>query len=121
MPEKEIRIEISESELAKLGLSLSDISKSISNESIDIPAGRFADGALKGLGHLEANDYENMQISYKDDGSSVRLGNISEIKEDFKKPSAILKHNEQNALEIHVQRSKSSDSVKIKSDRLKLY
>ena len=54
-----------------------------------------------------------MQISYKDDGSSVRLGNISEIKEDFKKPSAILKHNEQNALEIHVQRSKSSDSVKL--------
>ena len=47
LPEKEIRIEISGSELAKLGLSLSDISKSISNESIDIPAGRFADGALK--------------------------------------------------------------------------
>ena len=116
LPEKEIRIEISESELAKLGLSLSDISKSISNESIDIPAGRFADGALKvrSLGlKKNANDYENMQISYKDDGSSVRLGNISEIKEDFKKPSAILKHNEQNALEIHVQRSKSSDSVKL--------
>jgi len=47
LPDEEIRIEIKEAELARLGLTLGDISRAISSSSVDVPAGRFADGALR--------------------------------------------------------------------------
>ena len=47
LPDEEIHIEISEAELARLGLTLNDISAAIARSSVDVPAGQFADGALR--------------------------------------------------------------------------
>ena len=48
LPDEEIRIEIREAELARLGLTLSDISAAISGSSVDVPAGRLARRGLAG-------------------------------------------------------------------------
>ena len=47
LPDEEILIEANESELARLGLTLTSISNAIAAVSVDVPAGRFADGALR--------------------------------------------------------------------------
>ena len=47
LPDEIIKIEISQTELSRLGLSLNDISAAISTTTLDVPAGSLADGALR--------------------------------------------------------------------------
>ena len=47
LPDEEILIEVKDQELARLGISLLTISNAIAETSVDVPAGRFADGALR--------------------------------------------------------------------------
>ena len=114
LPDEEIRIEIREAELARLGLTLSDISKTISGSSVDVPAGRFADGALRvrsiGL-RKTAAEYEDINILVRADGSIVKLGQIASIIDTIQTPAVLLEHKGQPAVEIHVMRSQTSDSL----------
>ncbi len=46
LPDEIIKIQISQTELSRLGLSLNDISAAISTTTLDVPAGSLADGAF---------------------------------------------------------------------------
>lgn len=114
LPEEEILIEIKEAELARLSLSLQDISAAIAGSSIDVPAGRFANGALRvrsiGL-RKTAAEYEDIKIHIRDDGSAVTLGEVAVITDTVKTPSILLTHKGDPAVELHVLRGKTSDSL----------
>ena len=114
LPDEEIRIEIREAELARLGLTLSDISKTISGSSVDVPAGRFADGALRvrsiGL-RKTAAEYEDIIILVRADGSIVKLGEVATLTDTIQSPAVLFEHKGQPAVEIHVMRGQSSDSL----------
>ncbi len=115
VPDSEIVIHIKQAELARLGLNLNEISKIIAGSSIDIPAGSFADGALRvrSLGlRKRASDYANIKIFVRDDGSAVTLGEVANIKDAWSTPSAMYEHEKNPAVQIHVQRGKTSDSLK---------
>ena len=114
LPDEEIRIEIREAELARLGLTLSDISANISGSSVDVPAGRFADGALRvrsiGL-RKTATEYEDITILVREDGSIVKLGEVATLMDTIRSPAVLFEHKGQPAVEIHVMRGQSSDSL----------
>jgi len=114
LPDEEIRIEISESELARLGLTLNDISAAIAGSSVDVPAGRFADGALRvrsiGL-RKSAAEYRDIKILIRADGSAVTLGDVAAITDTVENPAILLEHDGMPAVELHVLRGKSSDSL----------
>ena len=115
LPEFEILIEIKESELARLGLTLNDISRVVAGSSIDVPAGRFADGALRvrSLGlRKTAPEYEDIKILVRADGSAVTLGDVATIKDTFSTPADLYEHDGNPAIVILVQRGKTSDSLK---------
>ena len=116
VPPEEILIEVSETELTRLNMSMTDISKIISATSIDIPAGTLADGALRvrslGLKEL-AKDYNQIEILSKPDGTRVLLGDIARITESVAEPSIEIFRNGNKAINIQVLRSTSNDALKI--------
>ena len=65
LPEEEILIEISQSEISKLNLSLNEISKLIKFQSIDVPGGTFSNGSLRVRTEGEkrlVKTFENLEI-----------------------------------------------------------
>ena len=116
LPSEEVVIEVAEDELARLGMSLADLSSAISASSIDIPAGSFADGALRvrSLGRRdEAKDFANIEILSREDGSSVLLGEVASLNERVNSSSVLVFHNGVPAVNLKIQRSKTNDSLKI--------
>ncbi len=116
LPEEEIIIEVKESELARLGLSLVDLSNIISASSIDIPAGSFADGALRvrSLGKRHrATDFADIEVLVRSDGSSVLLGDVADLKDGIKDSSVLIFHDLMPAVNLVIQRSETNDSLKI--------
>ena len=115
-PQEEILIEVSETELARLNMSMNDISNIIASTSINVPAGTLADGALRvrSLGLKEiAGDYAQIEILVKSDGTRVLLGDIARISEAFTEPSVQAFRNGQNAINLNVLRSSSNDALKV--------
>jgi multidrug efflux pump subunit AcrB len=117
LPSESILIEVSETELARLGMSLNDISDILSRTSLDVPAGRLADGALRvrSLGLLKtAAEYENVEIISRPDGSRVLLKDVATITEESDDSSyTSLTRKGISAVEIQFRRGKSSDSLEI--------
>ena len=123
LPDEEILIEVSERELARLGLTLTDISAAIATTSVDVPAGRFADGALRvrSLGKRErAAEFADIEILVRADGSSVKLGEVAKLTDTVKDPDTRLYHKGFPAVELHIQRGRSSDSL-ITNDIVQTY
>ena len=115
-PSEEILIEIPETELARLNLSMNDISRIISSSSVDVPAGSFADGALRvrSLGLKEiGKDYAQIEIIVKPDGTRILLGDIAKISETFSDPMVEAYRNGENAINLKVLRSKTNDALKV--------
>ena len=116
LPDEIIRIEISQTELARLGVSLNDIGASIRATSLDVPAGSFADGAftVRSLGLLRtAEQYNDIEVMIKTDGSRVTLGDIATITSTFDEPYVEVTRNGYPAVVLRFQRSRSSDALDI--------
>ena len=117
LPNETIRIEVSEVELARLGLSLNDIARSVAQTSLDVPAGRLADGALRvrSLGLLKtAEEYEDIEIIIRADGSRVLLSDIARITDATGNATYVaISRFGQNAIELEFRRGKTNDSLEI--------
>ncbi len=116
LPDELIRIEVSEAELARLGMSLDQIAASIRQNSLDVPAGRFADGAftVRSLGLLKtAEKYQDIEVMIRPDGSRVSLGDIATISEAFEEPFVAVRSQGNMAVEMIFRRGKTNDSLDI--------
>ncbi len=116
LPDELIRIEVSEAELARLGMSLDQIAASIRQNSLDVPAGRFADGAftVRSLGLLKtAEKYQDIEVMIRPDGSRVTLGDIATISEAFEEPFVAVRSQGNMAVEMIFRRGKTNDSLDI--------
>ena len=117
LPSETIRIEVSETELARLGLSLNDIARKIGQTSLDVPAGRLADGALRvrSLGLLRtAEEYEDIEIIIRPDGSRVLLSDIATITDATSSSTYVAVTREgERAIQLDFRRGKSNDSLEI--------
>ncbi|QYJ78223.1 efflux RND transporter permease subunit [Shewanella acanthi] len=117
----EIGIELSEDKLREYGLTFSQVALAVQNSSIDLPGGsiRAEDGDIllrtKGQAYT-GDDFANIVVSTRADGSRVMLPDVATIKDDFEerleytrfngKPAAIIEVtsvNDQNALDIAKQ------------------
>ncbi|AXQ13428.1 acriflavin resistance protein [Shewanella algae] len=114
----EIGIEVSEDKLREYGLTFTQVAQAVQNTSIDLPGGsiRAQDGDIllrtKGQAYT-GDDFANIVVSTRADGSRVMLPMVAEIKDDFEErleytrfdgmPAAIIEItsiDDQNALAI---------------------
>jgi multidrug efflux pump subunit AcrB len=117
LPSETIRIEVSEAELARLGLSLNDIARLVGQTSLDVPAGRLADGALRvrSLGLKKtAAEYEDIEIIIRPDGSRVLLKDIATISDATAESTYVsITRQGERAVELEFRRGKTNDSLEI--------
>ena len=126
----EIHVEISEANLRRYDLTLEQVADTIRKASLDLPAGRVksAGGEIlirtKGRRYV-AEDYRDIAVITRADGSKVTLGQIAQLKSGFEdsdissrfmsKPSVLMtvfRVADQNALKV-------ADAVKAYIEKLK--
>ncbi|MGL5359077.1 MAG: efflux RND transporter permease subunit, partial [Shewanella sp.] len=117
----EIAIEVSEDKLREYGLTFGQVASAVQNSSIDLPGGaiRAEDGDIllrtKGQAYT-GDDFANIVVTTRSDGSRVMLPQVATIKDDFEerldytrfngKPAAIIEISsvdDQSALDIAKQ------------------
>lgn len=84
----ELAIEVSQDTLRQYSLSLSDISRAISNSSSDISAGNLktegGDVLIRSKGQAYRKDeFAQVVVKHQSDGTIIRLGDIAKISDDF--------------------------------------
>ena len=115
---REIEIEISENTLRKYGLSLEQISRSINSWSIDLPSGSIesSNGEIliraKNQGY-SIDDFNAIPVITDEVGSVVRLGDISDIHDDFVSNEYELQFNGNDAKLIRVFRVGDQNALDI--------
>ena len=123
LPEEEILIEISQIEVAKLKLSLNEISNLIKSETQDVSGGSFADGSLmvRTIGEKRlVETFKKLELKNSSSGARILLGDIANIKSSIKKRSILKFIGGKPAVEIWVRRSKTSDALKVSENANKV-
>ena len=105
----EVSIEISEATLRRYGLTLGQAAEAVRKASLDLPAGRIktAGGEIlirtKGRRYF-AEDYRDVAVITRPDGSKVTLGQIADLKDDFEDVDISARFQGKAAAMIHVYR-----------------
>jgi multidrug efflux pump subunit AcrB len=122
----EISIDISEEKLRKYGLTFSDISNAIVQNSINQPAGTIRTDSeelrIRALGRrYKAKDYRNIPIIKNSDGTLITLGQLAKIRDSFDEDTKVEAFFDgKPAVSINIFKTEEEDSIKI-SDACKAY
>jgi multidrug efflux pump subunit AcrB len=114
--DEELRVTVPEQELRRLGLTISDVSRSISDNSRDLPAGKLDGNFERQL--RAASDVEtprslgDVKVKAFSSGESVRLQDIARIENTFDKDGKIAFLNKERAIELTIQRAPTADTLK---------
>ena len=106
----EISIEVPLHRLRALGLTLGDIANTIRHSSLELSAGRIetreSQVRVRTLGQrYDQQDFEEIVILSRNDGTVVRLGDIAEVHDGFEDVDLIVRHQGQPAAYIEVYRA----------------
>ncbi|MCK5830661.1 MAG: efflux RND transporter permease subunit [Methylococcales bacterium] len=121
----EIAIEISEKNLRRFGLTLNDVAQSISNSSLNLPAGvvKSSGGEIllrtKGQAYTKS-DFEQLTILPREDGSHLRLGDIANIIDGFEEEPLTTSYNHKRCVKIEIFRTGDQSVINI-AQRVKDY
>lgn len=117
--DERIYIEYNDAELARLGVTASQIQNTISATNIIIPAGQVKLGderiSLEASGNLESVDeIAGILIPIGQSGQSLPLGEITKVRRDYVSPrESIVKINGKNSLAIYVSLKEESNIIKL--------
>ncbi len=116
--EYEISIEISESNLRKYGLTLTQVADLIKRNSLDLPGGTLrADTGqilVRTKGRLyTAKEFEDLVVMTKMDGTVVRLNRIAKITESFEEVDLQARMDGKPAILVSVSKTSKQDAVDI--------
>lgn len=116
--DREILIQIKESELQKYALTVNDINQAIRSQSIDSPAGSLEnrDGSIlvryneqrKTLG-----EFSKLVVFSSSDGGTVSLGDIAKLSYHYEKPEEKIFFNGKRAALLDVIKTTQQDSLRV--------
>ena len=91
-------IDVAQNRLEALGLSLNDVSRAISTASLDSPAGSLDTGSeevrIRTVGqNYTQQDFEDVILVAKSDGTRLRLGDVATIEDGFEDNDLISRYN----------------------------
>ena len=105
----EISIEVPLYRLRALGLTLDDVAGAVRRGSLDLSAGsiktRIAEVRVRTLGQrYSQQDFEDIIVLSRSDGTVVHLGDIAEVHDDFRDDNLIIRHNGKPAVFVEAFR-----------------
>jgi len=115
---RQIKIEVDPNQLQSLGLSITQLASTISNQSKDMPLGTLetSDRQIS----LRVSDqrrtvesFENMVIRASEKGGELTLGDVADIYEDFKGDSNRIEFNGENAGVLTIYKNTEDDGQRI--------
>ena len=106
----EISIEVPLFRLRALGLTLQDIADAVRRSALDLSAGhietRQSQVRVRTLGQrYEQQEFEDIVVLSRSDGTAVRLGDIADVRDAFKEADLIVRHNGRPAAFVEVYRA----------------
>ena len=106
----EISVEVPLRRLRALGITLDDVANAVRSGSLDLSAGSIetdnAEVRVRTLGQrYDQQDFEDIVVLTRPDGTVVRLGDIAEVRDGFEDSNLIVRHQGRPALFIEVFRA----------------
>jgi len=115
--EDEIQILLDQNQLAQLNISVDEVANKLRTQNINMSGGQIRNGQQKLLvrtfnEYRSIEDFANTIILSKD-RKIVRLKNIAEVKSTYKDPTAIIRHNGIQAVELAIYKEGDANTVKV--------
>ena len=106
----EVSIEVPLQWLRTVGLTLTDLASTIRRGSLDLSAGSInteqSQVRIRTLGQsYDQQDFEDIVILGREDGTVVRLGDIAEVRDGFEDSALLVRHQGHPAVFIEVSRA----------------
>lgn len=116
----EISIQLSEEALQRYGLSLQQVINTVSQSSLDLPAGTIRtkneEINVRTIGQrYTAREFEELVIIARPDGTTVRLGQIAEVEDTFEESPVFGRINGEPGAMIQVSKTAQEDTTAIAS------
>ena len=116
--EFEITVEVSEEALRRHKLTLGRVAKAVAESSFDLPAGNVKTSSgelsIRVIGQKNtAEEYKNIVVLSKPDGTIVRLSDVATVEEGFGDIDVGGQFNGQPAALVSVYKTSDEDSIKI--------
>ncbi len=123
--EPEIGIEISQTVLRSLGMTLPEVAQRVRSAARDIPSGdvETSDGQymLRTEGRREQGmEFANIPLKTAEDGSQVTLGDLASITDGFEETSTYIGYKGARGMQVHVYQTESAKPLDL-AQRLKAY
>ena len=114
----EISIDVPLDRLQAFGLTLDEVASAVRRGSQELSAGRISTGdeeiRVRTIGrNYEQNDFEEIIVLTRSDGTAVRLGEIAAVRDAFADTDLITRFNGQPAARIDVYRSAGENVIDI--------
>ena len=106
----EVSIEVPLLRLRAFGLTLDDVANAVRRSSLDLSAGtidtREAQVRVRTIGQsYDQHDFEDIVVIAREDGTTVRLGDIAEVRDAFQDTDLIVRHQGRRAAFVEVYRA----------------
>lgn len=106
----QVSINVPQERLQALGLSLTDISRVVSQSSLDSPAGSVETDReqvrVRTVGqNYDQQDFENIVLRTRPDGTILRLGDVATVEDGFEDADLITRFNGQPSAFVDVYRT----------------
>ena len=116
--EYEVSIEVPLHRLRALGLTLRDISNAVRGGSLDLSAGsidtRYEEVRIRTTGqNYNQQDFEEIIVLSRADGTVVRLGDIAEVRDGFREVDLIGRYMGQPAAYVEVFRTADEKALEV--------
>ena len=114
----EISIEVPLDRLRALGLTLHDIAAAVRRSSLDLSAGRIetreAQVRVRTLAQRYVQqEFEDIVVLSHSDGTTLRLGDIANVRDDFEDVDLIVRHQDKPAVFVEVSRVKGEHVLEV--------
>ncbi|WP_281016676.1 MULTISPECIES: efflux RND transporter permease subunit [unclassified Minwuia] len=113
--DEEIHVDVPPSSLRRLDLTLGDLSKQISDTSVDLPSGDLSgtsEKQLRSLGELKrADEVAGIEVASAPNGEKIFLRDVAQVRESFDSRQPVGGRGENPAIEMIVQRSLTTDAL----------
>ena len=116
--DREILIQVNESELQKYALTINDISLAIRSQSIDSPAGSLEnrDGSIIVRYNEQKKtpaEFAKLVVFSGNEGGTVNLGDIADISYHYEKPEEKIMFNGRRAAFLDIIKTTTQDSLRV--------